>query len=79
MSNILSVSIKDEQAIFINEMNLSPSALLQSKIDECIESYKVTKQELEKQSRKIAFLQETINKQRNFIESKNLMLDFLKC
>jgi len=80
MANILSVSISTEQQMFLNEMGLSPSALLQKAIDECIESYKVTAEELKKQQHKINFLMETINKQRDFIEAKGLMNEFCeKC
>jgi hypothetical protein len=80
MSNILSVSLSNDQITFIDEMGLSPSKLLQSKIEETIENYKVTAEELKKQQHKINFLMETINKQRDFIEAKGLMNEFCeKC
>jgi len=80
MSNIISVSITSEQASFIEEMDLSPSKLLQARIDEIQESNKVNVKQIQDRERKIAFLMETINKQRDFIEAKGLMNEFCeKC
>lgn len=80
MANIISVSITSEQAEFLQEMDLSPSKLLQSRIDEILESNKVNVRQIQEKERKIAFLMETINKQRDFIEAKGLMNEFCeKC
>ena len=80
MANIISVSITSEQAEFLQEMDLSPSKLLQSRIDEILESNKVNVRQIQEKERKISFLMETINKQRDFIEAKGLMNEFCeKC
>lgn len=79
MANIISVSITQEQSNFLQEMDLSPSKMLQGAIDTAIESAKVSSKQVNELNRRIGFLQETINKQRLFIESKNLMEEFLKC
>ena len=78
MSNIISVSISSEQQMFLDETKTSPSRLLQSKIDELIESHKVSRTLVMEKERKIAFLQQTIDKQRNFIEAKGLMPEFFE-
>ena len=78
MANIISVSLSQEQINFLDEMDLSPSKMLQGAIDQAIESAKVSAKQVAERDRKILFLQETINKQRLFIESKNLMDEFIK-
>jgi len=78
MSTIISVSITPQQKQFIDEMAISPSELLQDCINQQIESNKVSVKLLEELNRKIAVLREVIDKQRDFIESKGLMDDFIK-
>jgi glucose-6-phosphate 1-dehydrogenase len=77
MSNIISVSLTTEQAVFLQEMELSPSKMLQSAIQDAIESHKVSAKQVEELNRRIVFLQGTIDKQRNFIETQNLMDKFI--
>jgi hypothetical protein len=78
MTFILSVSISEQQKAFIDENQVSPSAVLQEGLNQMIESFKVSAVQLQELRRKIDFLQKTIDKQRNFIESKNLMEDYVK-
>lgn len=77
MATIISVSLSKEQKDFIDEMAISPSELLQRSINDLIESSKVSQKQVQDLTRKISFLQETINKQRDFIESNGLMEKFL--
>ena len=77
MATIISVSLSKEQKDFIDEMAISPSELLQRSINDLIESSKVSQKQVQELTRKIGFLQETINKQRDFLESNGLMDKFL--
>lgn len=77
MATIISVSLGKEHKDFIDEMGISPSELLQRSINDLIESSKVSQKQVQELTRKIIFLQETINKQRDFIESNSLMDKFL--
>jgi len=79
MSNILSVSVSKEQLDFLDEVKLSPSKILQKGIDELIESSKVNVKQVLELNRRIGFLQATIAKQRDFIEGKGLMAEFIQC
>ena len=77
MATIISVSLGKEHKDFIDEMGISPSELLQRSINDLIESSKISQKQVQELTRKINFLQETINKQRDFIESNGLMDKFL--
>lgn len=77
MQVIKSVSISMEQANFCDEMDISCSELLQRSINDIIESSKVSQQQVKEMTRRIEALQETLGKQRDFIESKGLMDAFL--
>jgi len=77
MQVIKSVSISQQQAQFIEEMEISASDLLQRSINDIIESSKVSAKQVQELNRKIVILQETIGKQRDFIEAKGLMDAFL--
>lgn len=77
MATIISVSLSKEQKEFIDEMAISPSELLQRSINDLVESSKVSQKAVQEAQRKIQFLQETINKQRDFIETQGLMDKFL--
>jgi hypothetical protein len=76
-THLVTCSITKEQSGAIEELNLSPSALLQNAIDEKIENYKVSKEQIKQYERKIVSLHETLDKQRDFIEAKGLMQEFL--
>lgn len=77
MSNIISVSISKEQSDFIDEMDISPSKLLQDSINVAMENTKISQKVLDEFKRKILALQDTLNMQRTFIERKGLMDDFI--
>lgn len=77
MATIISVSLGKEHKDFIDEMGISPSELLQRSINDLIESSKVSQKQVQELQRKIIFLQETITKQREFIETNGLMDKFL--
>ena len=77
MSTIISVSLSSKQKEFIDEMAISPSELIQRSIDDLIESSKVSQKQVQELTRRIAGLQEVLNKQRDFIEANGLMDKFL--
>jgi Arc/MetJ-type ribon-helix-helix transcriptional regulator len=77
MSTIISVSLDAKQKEFIDEMDISPSELIQRSINDLIESSKVSEKQVRELTRKIASLQEVLNKQRDFIETNGLMNKFL--
>ena len=77
MSTIISVSLSSKQKEFIDEMAISPSELIQRSIDDLIESSKVSQKQVQELTRRIAGLQEVLNKQRDFIETNGLMDKFL--
>jgi Arc/MetJ-type ribon-helix-helix transcriptional regulator len=77
MSTIISVSLSSKQKEFIDEMAISPSELIQRSIDDLIESSKVSQKQVQELTRRIAGLQEVLNKQRDFIEANGLMDKFI--
>ena len=77
MSTIISVSLSSKQKEFIDEMAISPSELIQRSIDDLIESSKVSQKQVQELTRRIASLQEVINKYRDFIETEGLMDKFM--
>lgn len=77
MSVIISVSLSSKQKEFIDEMAISPSELIQRSIDDLIESSKVSQKAVQECNRRIAGLQEVLNKQRDFIEANGLMDKFI--
>ncbi len=77
MSTIISVSLSAKQKEFIDEMAISPSELIQRSIDDLIESSKVSQKQVQELTRRIAGLQEVLNKQRDFIETNGLMDKFI--
>lgn len=78
MRVVISCSIDSKEKEFLDEMGLSASELLQGSIQQAIENSKIGQAQVKEYQRKIAFLQETMNKQRDFIESKSLMGEFLQ-
>jgi len=77
MAKMLSVTIPEEQAVFISENEISPSKILQAKIEEIRETSKISQGFITELQRKISFLSATIEKQRVFIEENDLMDKFL--
>lgn len=77
MNTVKSVSISNEQAQFCDDMDLSCSKLLQDAIETAKENFRISDKFVQELQRKISFLQNTIDKQRNFIEDNNLMEQFM--
>ena len=77
-SKQVAVSLTPEEIAFVEEKDLSPTGLLKEKIHEIqalnVHSEKFLKEEI----RKREAWQETSNKQRDFIERKGLMDEYLK-
>lgn len=72
------ISVTPEQEQFIEENNLSPSLLIQAKVQEMMELSQVTGEQLKEEIRKREIWQETARKLRAFVERKGLMNEFLK-
>ena len=77
MQVIKSVSISQEQAQFVEQMDISCSELLQRSINDIMESSKVSQKALREVQDKVIRLQGTLDKQRDFIEAQGLMDKFL--
>lgn len=77
MAKMLSVTITEEQGEFIKEHDISPSYILQGAIENIRETSKISEKFVQELQRKISFLQGTIDKQRNFIEAKGLIDEFI--
>jgi len=79
MGNIITtISYSAEIERYIRENKIKPSKIIQDHVVNLMESEKISNKQVSEMTRRIAFLQETINKQRNFIEAKGLMEKFLQ-
>jgi hypothetical protein len=76
-NTITTISYSTEVEQYIRENGLKPSKIVQDFVKTAIESEKVSVKAMQDVNRRILALQETINKQRNYIESKGLMDEFL--
>lgn len=77
MAIILSVSIEQKQKEFLDELKLSPSALLQRSINEMMAAQSVSKEYVNGLHNNIKRLQQTITKQGTFIDKNGLMQEYL--
>jgi hypothetical protein len=74
----LTISIPEYQALFLDENpDFSPSKLLQSKLNELMETSKDWTEQIKAANAKTLRVIETLNKQRDFIEAKGLMDEFI--
>lgn len=78
MAVILSVSIEPKQKEFLDELKLSPSALLQRSINELMLTQGVSKEHLEEMRKKMLRLQDIVMRQGTFIENHGLSTEFLE-
>lgn len=78
MAVILSVSVEQRQKEFLDEVKLSPSAILQRAINEMMERQEVSKEYVEALRKNMGFLQKTITKQGTFIDKNGLMQEYLR-
>lgn len=78
MAVILSVSVEQRQKEFLDEVKLSPSAILQRAINEMMERQEVSKEYVEGLRKNMGFLQKTIAKQGTFIDKNGLMQEYLR-
>lgn len=78
MAVILSVSVEQRQKEFLDEVKLSPSAILQRAINEMMERQEVSKEYVEGLRKNMGFLQKTIQKQGTFIDKNGLMQEYLR-
>ena len=77
MSTTKCISITKEQEDFLNEKEIPLSKLVQFAIEEKMASSKLSDTEIKEFTRRIEALQLTIAKQREFIEQKDLMNEYL--
>ena len=78
-SKILNISIPAEQARFLEEnTDFSPSKLIQSKINELMETSRDWTEQLKHEKDKSERILQTLNRQIDFITSKGLMDEFFK-
>jgi post-segregation antitoxin (ccd killing protein) len=78
MAIILSVSIDKQQADYLTETKLSPSALLQRTINELMERHEVSPDYVKHLQNNIQRLQETIQKFGSFVDKRGLMQEYIK-
>lgn len=73
MAVILSVSISKEQQDFLNEMNLSPSELIQTAIEQEKIRSRVSVELLKQKETTISYLQKKLTEMGTFISDNGLM------
>ena len=78
MTRILSVSVSDDEFNCMQEMKLSPSKLLQVKIQEMWENCDNNPETYKQYQMKIKRLGEELSKRIEFLEKKGLNEEFLK-
>jgi predicted alpha/beta superfamily hydrolase len=76
MSVILSVSISIEQERFLNEMQLSPSELIQSAIEQERARSIISAELLKAKEKTISVLQEKLTQMGTFINKKGLTQEY---
>lgn len=76
VTTITTISLRPELMAYATEKKIKLSHIVQEKLNEMMENDKASAEMVKNMQHKISFLQETINKQRNFIEAKGLMDDF---
>lgn len=77
MAIILSVSIDIKQKEFLDELKLSPSALLQRVLNDMMKDYALNLAETKNLYKNVGLLQGTISKQGTFINKHGLMSEYL--
>jgi hypothetical protein len=78
MAIILSVSIDSAQKSFLDELSLSPSALLQRTINDLMVNSSISNKEVRAIQERVKLLQQTIQKQGDFIQNSGLMPEYIK-
>jgi len=78
MASIISVSIPENQKNFITEMNISPSQLLQTSINELIRNTMVSEKRVRELQDRILDLQTLLSKYGNFIDKHGLTNEWIK-
>jgi hypothetical protein len=76
-NTITTISYSTEVEQYIRENGIKPSKIVQDFVKNAMESEKVSVKAIQDREKKIMFLNETINRQRDFIESQGLMDKFL--
>jgi len=77
MTKMFSVTCPDSMGEFITEKEISPSYIFQNAVQQVIDTSKISEEFVKELQRKIERLALTVDKQREFIESKKLMEEFL--
>lgn len=77
MTKMYSVTCPDDMGEFISDKNVSPSSIFQGAVQNLIETSKISEAFVKELQRKITGLQDTLSKQRDFIEQNGLMDKFL--
>lgn len=77
MARMFSVTCPEEQYLFIQEKEISPSSIFQTAIQQIMDASKISEEFVKELQDKITRMMATIDQQRNFIEEKELMDEFL--
>lgn len=77
MAEVISVSLNKDQKEFLNQLGLSPSAILQQAITEMQKNALVSESRVKELTNKIMALQELIRRQGTFIDKKGLNNEWL--
>lgn len=77
-AKILSVSVSSKQFEFMEQYGLSASALLQTKIEDLIESQKISAIRLKEEIRKMESWKQIAETARDFIRKEGLFDKFMK-
>ena len=77
MAKMFSVTCPETMATFISEKEISPSYVFQQGIQQIMDASKISEEFVKELNRKIERLSSTIDKQRDFIEAKGLINEFI--
>lgn len=75
---IKSFSLSDEENAFVEENKLSPTAIIRTKVQELMEFRRVSPEYVQELQRKLNNWIKIGNDQREFIERKGILDEFLK-
>jgi len=78
MAVVISVSLSQEQKTFVDEMGLSASSLLQSSINELIESTKVSTKAVKEAQERVILFRDKLEKISQFVDRQGLMEKWLQ-
>lgn len=74
---IHSISLSEEQSTFLEEQNISPSNIIQQKIEELMQMSRITGEQFKEANRKAEAWRKIAEEARVFIEKKGLLDEWL--